>query len=138
MKKLLPLSCLMATMFLASCQSTAPFAALPIDANADAERVSNVVITNAELHSALRAGRAGLRRIAGSNQLKVIVPIRNISERELQVRIQVTFLDLEKAPIGDETNAQVEIIGPGETHNHSVTSTMSEARDWIMRIIPNY
>ncbi|MFT7537399.1 MAG: putative lipoprotein YajG [Hyphomicrobiaceae bacterium] len=136
MKKLLPLSCLMATMFLASCSSVAPYAALPIEN--DAEQVSNVVVTNAELRSKLRVGRAGVRRVDGSNQLKVIVPIRNVSENQLQIRIQVSFLDLEKAPIGDDTNSQVQIIGPGETHNHSVTSTMSEARDWVMRIVPNY
>jgi len=136
MKKLLPLSCLLATMFLASCNSVAPYAALPIED--DAEQVANVVVTNAKLRQGLRIGRAGVRRIEGSNQLKLIVPIRNVSKRELQVRIQVSFLDLEKVPIGDDTNAQVQIIGPGETHNHSVTSTMSEARDWIMRIVPNY
>ena len=136
MKKLLMLSCLTATMFLASCKSVAPYAALPIDN--DAEQEVYVVVTSAKLRRGLRVGRAGVRRIEGSNQLKVIVPIRNISKSHLQVRIQVSFLDLEKGPIGDDTNAQVAILGPGKTHNHSVTSSTSEARDWIMRIVPNY
>ena len=136
MKKLLPLSCLLATMLLASCHAVAPYAALPIED--DAEQVANVVVSNSKLREGLRVGRAGVRRVEGTNQLKLIVPIRNVSERELQVRIQVSFLDLEKIPIGDDTNAQVQIIGPGETLNHSVTSTMSEARDWTMRIVPNY
>lgn len=135
MNKLFSISCLTATMFLASCSSVAPYAALPIED--DAEQVSNVVVTAAQLRRGLRVGRPGVRRIEGSNQLKVIVPIRNISKKQLQVLIQVDFLDLEKAPIGDTTNYQVQIIGPGETINHSATSTKSEARDWVMRIIPN-
>ena len=100
--------------------------------------MTNVVVTNADLREIIRVGRAGVQRIEGTNQLKVIVPIRNISEREQQVRIQVSFLNLEKQPIGDDTNAQVQIIGPGATISHSVTSKLAEARDWVMRIVPNY
>jgi len=136
MKKLFSLSCLSTLLCLTACSSTAPYAALSYED--DAEATSNVVITNADLRDVIRVGRAGVQRVEGTNQLKVIVPIRNIDDREQQVRVQVSFLNLEKQPIGDDTNAQVQIIGPGATINHSVTSTMPEARDWVMRIFPNY
>ena len=136
MKKLLSLTCLATILCLSACSSTAPYAALSYEN--DAEATSNVVVTNSDLRAIIRVGRAGVQRIEGTNQLKVIVPIRNISDREQQVRVQVSFLNLEKLPIGDDTNAQVQIIGPGATISHSVTSTMPEARDWVMRIVPNY
>lgn len=135
MKNLLPLPCLTALLLLGGCVSTAPFAALPIED--DVEMTTNVVVTSAKLRRALRVGRAGVERIQGSDQLKVVVPIRNISKRPLQVRVQVSFLDLEKLPIGDDTNSQVQLIGPGDTINHAATSMTKDARDWIMRIVPN-
>jgi hypothetical protein len=135
MKNLLPLSSLTALLLLGACASTAPFGALPIED--DVEMTTNVVVTNADLHGALRVGRARVERIEGSDQLKVVVPIRNISEDPLQVRVQVSFLDLEKLPIGDDTNSQVQLIGPGDTINHAATSMTKDARDWIMRIVPN-
>lgn len=104
----------------------------------DAEQATNVVVSSTRLHRDLRFGRASVKRVEGTNQLKVIVPIRNVSEDGLQVRVQVSFTDLEKLPIGDETNFQVALIGAGETYNHSVTSSTSQARDWILRVVPNY
>ena len=136
MKKLQILSCLTAFTLLTACSSTAPYAALPIED--DAEMTTNVVVTNADLSEVIRVGRAGVQRIEGTNQLKVIVPIRNIGEHQVQVRVQTSFLNLEKQSIGDDTNAQVQIIGPGATISHSVTSKFAEARDWVMRIVPNY
>lgn len=104
----------------------------------DAEQATNVVVSSTRLHRDLRFGRASVKRVEGTNQLKVIVPIRNVGDDGLQVRVQVSFTDLEKLPIGDETNFQVALIGAGETYSHSVTSATSQARDWILRVVPNY
>ena len=124
-----------ALVFLSSCETYAPYAARPIEN--DAELVSNVVITDAELNEMIRIGVASVRRVETTNQLKVIVPIRNIGFETLQVRVQVSFLDLQRRPTGDDTNAQVVIIAPGMTDNFSVTSRGREAMDWTMRIMPN-
>ena len=78
-----------------------------------------------------------MQRVETSNQLKVVVPIRNIGGDTLQVRVQTSFLDLERMPIGDDTNQQVQIISPGMTVNHVVVSSKAAARDWTMRIGPN-
>ena len=130
--KLLSLTAL--TVF-AACGGTRPYAARPIED--DAEMVSNVVITDPDLHDALRVGRAGVERVESSDQLKVMVPIRNISDGTLQIRVQTSFLDLQRQPIGDDTNQQVQILSPGMTVTHTALSVKPEARDWTMRIIPN-
>jgi hypothetical protein len=135
MNVLLKLSSLSALTFFAACGGTRPWAALPIED--DAEMVSNVVITDGDLYDDIRVGRAGVERIETSNQLKVMVPIRNISDRTLQIRVQTSFLNLQKQPIGDDTNQQVQILSPGMTVTHTAVSKKTEARDWTMRIIPN-
>lgn len=133
--KILSSLCLASFFLLTSCEVTAPYAALPIED--DAEMVTNVVVTDEELREDIRVGRAGVMRVEGTNQLKVVVPIRNVGEGELQLRVQTSFLNLEKQPIGDDTNRRLEIIAPGMTKNHTVISTKAEARDWVMRIGPN-
>ncbi|MCK5944780.1 MAG: hypothetical protein KAI24_22520 [Planctomycetes bacterium] len=135
MNHLLKLATLSALTLTAACGGTRPFAALPIED--DAEMISNVVITDEDLYDAIRVGRAGVERIDTSNQLKVVVPIRNISDGTLQIRVQTSFLNLEKQPIGDDTNQQVQILSPGMTINHVAISSKPQARDWTMRIIPN-
>lgn len=135
MKTLLSLSSLLALSLLTACGSAAPYAALPI--NDDRESMANVFVTNAQLRRWVRVGRPAVRRVEGSNQLKVTVPIRNITRNPLQVRVQVNFLNLERQPIGDDTNQQTQVISPGMTVNHTVTSISSEARDWKMSIGPN-
>ena len=122
-------------LMLTACGGTRPYAALAIDD--DAERVSNVVITDDDLYDAIRVGPAGVQRVVGSDQLTVRVPIRNVSDRTLQIRVQTSFLNLQKQPIGDATNQQVQIVSPGMTITHTAMSATSAARDWTMRIIPN-
>ncbi|MEC7725985.1 MAG: hypothetical protein VYD05_10760 [Planctomycetota bacterium] len=126
---------LLALSGLAACSGAPPYAALPIED--DPELVSNVVVSDPDLYDAIRVGRAGVERVAGSNQLKVAVPIRNISDGTVQVRVQTSFLDLAKQPIGDETNQQVQILSPGATVTHTAMSATAAARDWTMRIFPN-
>ena len=126
---------LLALFGLAACSGARPYAALPIEG--DPELVSNVVVRDPDLYDAIRVGRAGVERVAGSNQLKVAVPIRNISDGTVQVRVQTSFLDLAKQPIGDETNQQVQILSPGATVTHTAMSATAAARDWTMRIFPN-
>jgi len=129
------LICLSALLGLAGCSGARPYAARAIEG--DAEMTSNVVVSTSALYDAIRVGRAGVERLTPSNQLKVVVPIRNISSDTLQVRVQTSFLDLERQPIGDETNQQVQILSPGATVTHTVISSKAAARDWTMRIFPN-
>ena len=130
-KSLLSVACAL----LAACSGARPYAALPIED--DAELVANVVVTDRDLRERVRVGRAGVTRVEGSGQLKVVVPIRNVWEETLQLRVQTSFLDAERRPLGDDTNQQVEVLSPGATRNFVVTSSTSDARDWTMRLLPN-
>ena len=122
---------LCSALLFASC-SAPPYAAQQIEA--DAELTSNVVITDKELYDAVRVGRAGVERVPGTNQLKIAVPLRNIDDEQIQVLLQVSFLNSQKMPIGDDTNQQVKLIGPGSTYSHVVISKQPEAQDWTLRV----
>ena len=116
---------------LAACASP-PYAALSVED--DAELESNVVVADGALYDVVRVGRVGVERVAGSNQLKVVVPVRNIDDEPIQVLVQTSFLDGQKRPIGDDTNQQVKILGPGMTATVVVLSKLEAAQDWTMRI----
>jgi hypothetical protein len=127
----LPLSGLVLFTF-AACSATPPYAAHRIED--DVEETSNVVVTDKELLDIVQVGRFGVERVPGSNQLKVMVPIRNIDDEPIQVLVQVSFLDRNKTPIGDDTNQQVKLIGPGSTLPVTVISKLDTAQDWQMRL----
>jgi hypothetical protein len=116
----------------AACSGAPPYAALPIEN--DAELTSNVVVADDELYDVIRVGRAGVSRVPGTNQLKVVVPIRNIDDESVQILAQVSFLDAQRNPVLDETNQQVVLIGPGSTITHVALSKHAEAADWVLRI----
>ena len=116
----------------AACSSAPPYAAQAIED--DAEAMSNVVVADAELYDVVRVGKAGVERVPGSNQLKIAVPVRNIDDEAIQVLVQVSFLDGRRIPLGDDTNQQVKLIGPGSTLPIVVMSKMDTAQDWVMRI----
>jgi hypothetical protein len=62
------------------------------------------------------------------------VPLRNIDDEPIQVLVQTSFLDGQKRPIGDDTNQQVKILGPGTTATVVVLSKQEAAQDWTMRL----
>lgn len=131
MNPVLTASALCSALFLAACSSP-PYAAQAIED--DAELTSNVVVADDELYDVIRVGRAGVERVPGTNQLKIMVPVRNIDDEQVQVLMQVSFLNSQKMSIGDDTNQQVKLIGPGSTYTHVVISKQPEAQDWTLRI----
>ena len=116
---------------LAGC-STAPYAARAIEN--DAETESSVVVADASLHDVVRAGKSRLERIQGTNQLRVIVPVRNVDDEDLHVTMQVSFYDRDRAPIGDDSSREQKIIAPGHTINYVATSRMDNAEDFVLRV----
>lgn len=125
---------LLSTAFLftlAACAAP-PYPALTIED--DAELTSNVVVADAALQDVVRVGRFGVERVPGTNQLKVVVPIRNVDDEPHQILVQTSFLDGQKRPIGDDTNQQVKILGSGMTLSVVVLSKLDTAQDWTMRI----
>ncbi|MFO0314393.1 MAG: hypothetical protein ACK539_14320, partial [Planctomycetota bacterium] len=104
---------------------------------ADADRGSNEFVVALELRDVLRIGRVGVERVPGSNPLKVVVPIRNVDDEEHKILVQTSFLDGMKMPIGDDTNQQVKLLGPGQTLPVVVISKLDAAQDWTMTIAWN-
>ncbi|MCR9246170.1 MAG: hypothetical protein NXI31_14160 [bacterium] len=129
---LLAASAMLASTMLTSCAAR-PYPAYAIEN--DAEQVSNVVVSDASLQDVVRVGTALVEQ--GRNGFRVIVPVRNIDSEQIQVLAQVTFLDADRRPVGDSSNQQVQIIGPGHTVDLEWTSLSSRAADYTLRLAWN-
>ena len=124
-----------ALLFSAVACSAPPYAAYAIED--DAEAVSQVVVGDATLQDVLRAGRPLVERMAPDDNLRVIVPIRNIDDEPIQVLAQMAFLDLQRQPLPDETNRQVLTLAPGMTQNFESISRGRKAADFVLRLTWN-
>lgn len=117
---------------LSACASGPPYPARMI--GHDAERNSNVVVADAALWNTVCVDVASVERVPGSNQLKVMVPVRNLSDEQIEVLVQVSFLDGRRMPTADDTNPQLQVFAPGETKPITMMSKFDTAQDWTMRI----
>lgn len=111
--------------------SSAPYAAYAIED--DAEEVASVVVADSTLQNVVRVGRALVTRLPGG-ELKVVVPIRNIDDEQIQVLAQISFRDEQRRPVGDTSNRQVLILAPGATVDAQWTSTSVDASDYVVRL----
>ncbi len=68
-----------------------------------------------------------------ANLLRVSVPVRNISGKDLELMVQVDFVDALGAP-SDSTNRRVFMIPRGTTKWFEVVSRTSNAHDYIMHV----
>lgn len=123
---------LFASLLLLSACATRPYPAYAIED--DAEERASVVVSDRSLQGAVRVGKAHVERVPGSNSLRVVVPIRNIDDEEIQVLAQMTFRNRQKVSIGDSTNRQVLVIPPGSTMEFASTSRTDEVHDWLVRL----
>lgn len=120
-------------LVLSACASGPPYPMRVMEA--DAESISNVVVTEENLEAILcLAGRPGVERVPGTNQLRVVVTIRNIANEPVEVLVQVGFLDGRRTPIGDETNQRLYMIPANGTLPITVLSRNDIAQDWTMRV----
>jgi hypothetical protein len=115
----------------AACSSGPPYAARRIG---DGPELGNIKVFDSALNDIIEVGPANVDRVPTTNQLKVMVPIRNTSDTPIQIRVQVSFLDGRKLMIGDDTNEQVKLLSPGSTMPHVVMSKQDLAQDWEMTI----
>lgn len=122
-------------LFLIAACSAPPYAARAIEN--DAEQTSAVVITDSALHAILRVGAPLLERVPATNQLRVTVPVRNISDDEIQIRAQTSFLDSQRAPTGDDTPRSLHFLSAGQTIYVTVVSMKDGADQFVMRLSYN-
>jgi hypothetical protein len=120
---------LVGIVLLATSCSSPPYAARMIG---DGGTVANVVINEGSLYDRVCVGSPSVTRIEGTNQMKVIVPILNLDDETIQVLVRVSFLNQQRQPIGDDTNRQVQLIGPGMTVAYTAISKQEDAQDWVM------
>jgi hypothetical protein len=116
---------------LAACSSSPPYAARRIE---DAPELGNVHVMEASLADIVLVGPANVDRVPGTNQMQVMLPIRNGSDTPIQILVQVSFLDGRRRMLGDDTNQQVKVINPWSTMPVVVTSKQDLAQDWQMTI----
>ena len=123
---------LLASLALLSACATRPYPAYAIED--DAEERASVVVSDRSLQGCVRVGKALVERVPGSNSLRVVVPVRNIDDEEIQVLAQMSFRNRQKVSLGDSTNRQVMVIPPGSTMEFVSTSRTEEAHDWLVRL----
>jgi hypothetical protein len=68
------------------------------------------------------------------NLLKVSVPLRNVSGAELQLLVQMQFLNELGAPYNDETNRRSFLLPRGAVKWFSATSMQSIASDYVFYV----
>jgi uncharacterized lipoprotein YajG len=121
----------LATAALLAACAAPPYSAYAIEN--DAEEVSNVVVTDGSLQDVVRVGRARVERVPGG-ELRVVVPVRNIDGERIQILAQIGFVDAQGLSVGDDSNQQVVIIGPGSTRTLDWVSHSELAADWVLRL----
>lgn len=121
-------------ILLAACSSP-PYAAYAIEN--DAEEIASVVVADGALQDVIRVGKARVDRQPAEGQLRVVVPVRNIGNKDISVLAQISFRDAQQAPLGDATNRQVSIIPSGSTVDLEFVSRRREAVDYVLRLAWN-
>lgn len=93
-----------------------------------------VEFSDPDLAYAVELGPAVAERLEASNNLKVIVPIKNITDEQVQLLVQMEFRDANDYPIGDNTPSRVMILERGASKDFSATSLNPVAMAYKMRL----
>lgn len=120
---------LLGLLFPLACSSTP----MPAEGVTDDEVGAYREIFADDLRGEVEVERPVMQRTT-QNQLKIVVPLRNVAGDDLRLLVQVQFLDELGAPSGDETNRQFFYLPRGTTKAFSATSRTSSARDYKMYI----
>lgn len=95
---------------------------------------TNVEYADPDLSGVVELGAPAIERLRESNNLKVIVPIRNVTDEQVQILVQMEFRDANQLPYGDVTPSRVMVIPRGMTKNFTATSLKPIAMDYRMRL----
>ncbi|MCA8942859.1 MAG: hypothetical protein KDB80_09900 [Planctomycetes bacterium] len=71
------------------------------------------------------------------NLLRVSVPIRNVSDENIELMVQIEFRDAHGNPYNDETPKRVMLLARGETKHFFAHSMLSKADDFVATIWRN-
>ncbi len=87
-----------------------------------------------DLSGVVELGAPAIERLRESNLLKVVVPIRNVTDEQVQLLVQMEFRDSNGLPYSDHTPSRVMIIERGMTKNFTATSLKPVAMNYVMRL----
>lgn len=116
----------------AACSSNGPRPARGIG-RGDAASLSQVLFSD-DLEGYVAVGRLSVERVEHSNALRVYVPIRNLTDRDMQLQVMCEFLDEAGNPYQDETGRKVFYLPRSSTKVWSASSMQARAGDFIVRI----
>ncbi len=73
----------------------------------------------------------------GDDLLRVSVPLRNVSGEDLQLLVQIEFLDGAGRRYNDETPRQVFLLARGQTKDFIASSMLAKADDFVAHVWRN-
>jgi hypothetical protein len=121
-------------LFLAACSSVGPMPADGVDS--DDEMLKTQIRFADDLRDDVEIERPVLERTA-ENLLQVSLPIRNVSGRDLQLLVQVEFLDATGNRYNDDTGRVVFYVPRGTTKEFKTSSMLSKASDYVAHLWRN-
>jgi len=78
-----------------------------------------------------------LERTDSSSLLKLTLPLRNVSGEDLQLLVQVEFLDALGNSYNDDTGRRLILLPRGSTKRFQATSMMAKASDYKVHVWRN-
>jgi len=78
-----------------------------------------------------------LERTADSSLLKLTLPMRNVSGDDLEILVQIEFLDAAGNSYNDDTGRRLILVPRGSTKRLQVTSMMAKASDYKVHMWSN-
>ena len=113
-------------LFCLSCSSVGPVPASGVsDRSIDSSRE---LFADVELVGMLEVEDPILERTGASSLLKLTLPLRNVSGEDLQLLVQVEFLDSLGNSYNDDTGRRLILLPRGSTKRFQATSMMAKAR----------
>ena len=67
-------------------------------------------------------------------RLKVRALIKNRIRETIRLQVQTIFKDADGFATGDETNWELVLLGPHETHDYSCTAMNTKAQKYVIRV----
>jgi hypothetical protein len=126
---------LISFLFCFGCSSVGP---VPASGVSDRSIEDNrELFADADLIGMLEVEEPILERIGSSSLLKLTLPLRNVSGEDLQLLVQVEFLDSLGNSYNDDTGRRLLLLPRGSTKRFQATSMMAKASDYKVHMWRN-
>ena len=93
-----------------------------------------VEFSDPDLAYSVQLGPVAVDRLEATNTLQVVMPIKNISDEEVHVRIEMEFRDANDLPYGDSMPSRLMILPRGASKEFVAQSLKPVAMGYKMRL----